>query len=31
MYAGVDSAICKAIVIAKREGVVDKERMGVEI
>ena len=30
-YGGIDGAICKAVVIAKKEGVVDRARFGLEI
>lgn len=31
LYGGIDGAICKAVVIAKKEGVLDRERLGLEI
>ncbi len=30
-YAGVDGAICKATLIAKKEGIVEKDKLGLEI
>lgn len=30
-YAGVDGAICKATLIAKRVGIIEKEKLGLEI
>lgn len=30
-YAGVDGAICKVLMIAKNEGIIDKAKLGLEI
>lgn len=30
-YAGVDGAICKATLIAKGEGIIEREKLGIEI
>jgi hypothetical protein len=31
LYAGVDGAICKAVLLCKTEGIVPKERLGISI